>query len=129
MKPKGLGTTASQLATWTRTFLGTCGVENGGLAKRSGRVLAVRWPAKLIGSAGSRPVLPRRRNWRKAEVPRWMLRLARSWLVVASKAGELVKMSTMVPPPTLKTALEMRGLVATSMTPWMAPRDWPEKKM
>ena len=35
-------------------------------------------------------------------------------------------MSTSVPPPTLSTALLMRGLAATSMAPWIAPIDWPE---
>src|ERR1044071_3807701 len=127
MKLNGLGTTASQLATWARMDLAGCGAENGGVANRLGRVLAVRWPPKLIGSAGSRTVLPTTRNWRKAEVPRWMPSWARRVSVPCLKVGELVKMSTMVPPPTLKTALEMRGLVATSMTPWIAPRDWPEK--
>src|SRR5689334_22429877 len=129
MKLKALGTVPSQLATWVRMDLVGWGAENGGLANGLGRVLAVRWPAKLIGSAGSRTVLATTRNWRKAEVPRWMPSWARRASVPALKSGfgELVKMSTMVPPSTLKTALVMRGLVATSMTPWIAPRDWPEK--
>src|SRR5262249_7740966 len=72
--PNGLGTTPSQFAIWARTFFAACGTEPLGLppsgGNRLGSVLAVRCPAKLTGSAGSRTVLATTRNCRNAAVPR-----------------------------------------------------------
>src|SRR3954465_14994455 len=103
-------------------LFGACGAGVG--KSRFGNVFLVRWSAKFTGSAGSRIVFDTTRNCRNAEfAPGVMPKEASSAVVVATKAGELVKTSTTVPPPTLSTAEVKRGTAATSTVPWIAPSD------
>src|SRR5262249_7608419 len=103
----GLGTTLSQTAIWPSTLLGFCGAPP---ARRLGSVgwsvPPIRWPAKLIGSAGSSTHLETCRNCRYAGVfgkigGFW---LARRAFRAGTNAGDVEAMSTNAPPGTLSTA-------------------------
>jgi hypothetical protein len=68
-------------------------------------------------------VLATVKNWMNCGVPGVMPSEPISCVNPAWNAGAVAKTSTTVPPPTVYAPPEIRGLLATSIAPWIEPSD------